>query len=210
MAGYCQQLLATGACQTKDCTLNHDVHICRPCGVVCFSTRVYQSHLSGKRHRNRESGRATIVHCLVCGINMSGTSWTPHVRGKRHSRAAASQGVSPDVEPEEEAVKPGHTFCNVCARTLPQSKWNNHLTTPQHVRRMLFANYEAAFEEAEKNKHGTTVSHDDDGVNFGITEVPNAQQGVQIIVKIQNTVPLAHITLVDAQLALKSHRGTPP
>ncbi|OSX63564.1 hypothetical protein POSPLADRAFT_1045879 [Postia placenta MAD-698-R-SB12] len=141
---------------------------------------------------------------------MSGTSWTPHVRGKRHSRAAASQGVSPDVEPEEEAVKPGHTFCNVCARTLPQSKWNNHLTTPQHVRRMLFANYEAAFEEAEKNKHGTTVSHDDDGVNFGITEVPNAQQGVQIIVKIQNTVPLARITLVDAQLALKSHRGTPP
>ncbi|KAI0945600.1 hypothetical protein AcW1_001785 [Taiwanofungus camphoratus] len=77
--------------------------------------------------------------------------------------------------------------------------WNSHTSSRAHARKILFAHYEAAFEEAEKNKHGVTISHDHDGIDFGIVEVKCAELGVSLVVKAQNTVPLSKITLIGAK-----------
>lgn len=194
MVAICTDILINGACTKAVCGDKHDVQICRHCGVVCYSTRMYEAHLGGQRHKNRISGINDNVHCSICDTNLSKSNWEGHIHGKRHVRLASQQGVRLDVEPEEATTLPGFIYCPVCKSDVQEGMWNSHTSSRAHARKILFTHYEAAFEEAEKNKHGVTISHDHDGIDFGIAEVKCAELGVSLVVKAQNTVPLSKIT----------------
>ncbi|PCH44785.1 RNA helicase [Wolfiporia cocos MD-104 SS10] len=210
MAIVCAELLSTGSCSKPACTSNHDVQICRPCGVVCYTTHVYQAHLRGARHINTIAGRSKIYHCPICVINIPATGWQEHVAGKRHRSAAKALGVNPEVDPEEQAMLPDQNFCNACSINVPLNKWEFHLRTRAHAKKVLFTTFEAAFDEAERNKHGVVVSHAEGGLDFGFVEVDNAQPGVQAYISVENTVPLARINLVGVKMATTLRRRASP
>ncbi|KZT00672.1 P-loop containing nucleoside triphosphate hydrolase protein [Laetiporus sulphureus 93-53] len=206
MVQICTQLLSTGACTLPSCPSSHDVHICRLCGVLCYTSNDYRAHLRGKVHKKKTLGRSVIYHCSICNTNLHAFGWITHVEGKRHKAHAKVQCVDPAVEPEEEATLPGHTFCNVCGINVRQSHWEFHLGSPSHVKKVLFTKYEAAVDEAEKNKHGVDVSHGEDGLDFGVVELQSASTGVRMTLSVSNTVPLEQLILEDVKMSNSSPR----
>ncbi|KAH9835366.1 P-loop containing nucleoside triphosphate hydrolase protein [Rhodofomes roseus] len=207
MVVVCPQLLLNGACADGACGYRHDVQICRPCGAICYNATFYQTHCASQRHHKRVNGLLDTFHCSVCQTNVSTVDgWAIHVRGKKHNTLARQQGVDPDVPPEEASTLPGHVFCNVCSVGIPQQHWNSHVNSRSHGRKSLVASYEAAFEEAGKNKHGIDVSHEDDGLDFGIVDVEDALQGATMTLTVRNTVPTSRVSLVDAKFSSQSPR----
>ena len=205
MVAACPQLLLNGACVDEGCSYRHNVQICRPCGVICYNDRTYQLHNTSQRHLKRLSGSSGSFHCTVCQTNVpAGAGWAMHIRGRKHATLARQQGVDPDVLPEEASIPLGHTHCNVCNLSVPQRMWASHVETRSHVRKALVAAYEAAFEEASKNKHGIDVSHEDDGLDFDIVDVADASRGVTMTLTVRNTVPTSRITLLKAKFSSPS------
>lgn len=70
-----------------------------------------------------------------------------------------------------------------------------HLQSPKHLTAEKYVAYKATLEEAEKNKHGVTVS---DVLDFGIVSAADAQKGVNVQFVIQTTVPGSRIKIVSA------------
>lgn len=202
---FCSELLATGACSKPNCNSRHDVTVCKPCGVVCYGADAYTAHTQHRKHLAKVTGRSGVFHCPLCKTNINGSRfWENHLRGRRHHRAAAASGVSPEIEPEEPVTLPGYIYCEVCDTNILKGEWNRHPNTPSHQRKLAFAKYEAVMDEAMKDKHGVELSHDGSGVDFGIVDVAIAQRGSSISVKVRNTVPSSRFTLLEVKLSLSS------
>ncbi|CAL1708616.1 unnamed protein product [Somion occarium] len=69
-----------------------------------------------------------------------------------------------------------------------------------------FIAFRAAFEEAERDKHGITVS-DEDGVDFGVIELVHAVNGMQTILTVVNTIPTARVEVVEFRLGSQLTNG---
>ncbi|KAH9943568.1 P-loop containing nucleoside triphosphate hydrolase protein [Amylocystis lapponica] len=201
MVAVCPNLFATGTCTKQSCDYRHNVKICRPCGVVCYSAGVYDAHLRDRRHQKVIDGLSTVLHCSVCNINVVGLAgWTTHVQGNHHSTVAEQRGLSPDTEPEKAVALPGFVRCNVCHKDVSEEHWARHSSTRSHRGKVAFVAFEAASEEAGRNKHGITLSHDK-GVDFGIVEVKDSLGGVSVTLEAQNIAASSRVTLVEARLS---------
>jgi helicase MOV-10 len=75
----------------------------------------------------------------------------------------------------------------------------------RHHRREQFQAFKSAFEEAEKDRHGVTLSHKE-GVDFGIVDLADAQRGVQKTVVLKTIVPSSRTRISDLKLHLASSR----
>jgi helicase MOV-10 len=106
--------------------------------------------------------------------------------------------VSTQVEPEEAAVVRGEVYCNICDTHIPPALWPLHDKSRNHIRKENFAVFKAALDEAEKNKHGVTVSTNSD---FGILEVTEATASVPKVLLVETTIPSSRIRIVDVKLA---------
>lgn len=158
------------------------------------------------RHHKRVSGATESFYCSVCQTNApAGNGWTTHIRGRKHTTLANHQGVDPDIQPEEASIPTGHLHCNVCNVTVLQGAWITHVNSRSHARKSLVASYEAAFEEASKNKHGIDVSHEEDGLDFDIVDVADAPRGVSMTLTVKNTVPTSRVTLLNAKFSSPSN-----
>lgn len=74
------------------------------------------------------------------------------------------------------------------------------------MRGLRFFAFKSLLEEAEKDKHGISVSAPE-GVDFGITEVEEAQVGRRVTLVITTSVPLSSVHLDDVKLTSTSNRG---
>ncbi|KDQ59997.1 hypothetical protein JAAARDRAFT_125682 [Jaapia argillacea MUCL 33604] len=205
MVGVCHTLVSTGSCPAagSTCPFHHDIYLCEVCNVVCINASAYQGHLGGKKHRSRALGLGKMYHCPICQKSMAGAqTWAAHIGGKGHRAKAALQGMAAaDVQPEEPTEIPGMQYCAPCDLHVRIEQWGSHLRSNLHRKRELFLTHKAILEESEKDKHGVTISHGGDGVDFGIVEPTNAQTGVTTYLSIKTAVPLAKVTLVSANLS---------
>lgn len=131
--------------------------------------------------------------------------------GKRHKRMAEHLGVSALTEPEEATDRPGYTYCAPCKIFVIDNKWASHPSSPLHQRKVRFSRFEVAFDEALKDKHGVSISHHPDGLDFDVIDVGTAADGSTLAQPfvIKSTVPLAKISLVEVKV-LSSFRRTSP
>ncbi|KAH9948069.1 P-loop containing nucleoside triphosphate hydrolase protein [Amylocystis lapponica] len=209
MVAVCAELLSTGACVKVACRSSHDVKICRLCGIVCYSTQLYNQHLTDRRHVNRVNGVSNLLHCSICAVNVSGSyCWGLHIEGRRHKGLASQRGIDPDVQPEEALTPPGYLHCNVCRIDIHEGAWSSHATTRAHQRRAMFAAYDSAFEEAERDKNGVTISPGEEGLDFGFVELPDAHSGTAALLKVENTVPTSKVRLAEVKLSSSAARGS--
>ena len=198
MVKICRKLKSQGACSDNACHYRHDVQICEDCGVMCTSARIYEAHLQGKRHKRHVSGQAVVHHCSVCSVNVNGPkAWSQHLLTKRHRSQANQQGVPAEVEPEEAVSTSRSDYCALCKVALEPRVRSRHFKSPKHRAKEKYFSYKATLEEAEKNKHGVTVS---DGFDFGIIAPADAQKGVAVQFVIQTTVPNSRTRLDSAKL----------
>ena len=203
----CPQLQTNGACSDASCSLNHDVRICEDCNVLCPSSTSYNSHIAGKKHRRKMLGLSTLFHCPLCHVKIYGpTAWSQHVSGGPHRRTAGLQGVSPEVEAEGAGDIDGQTYCGLCDKHIIQHQWSSHVRGVAHHNKERLSAYRTAIEEAQKNKHGVTVS---EGIDFGIVDVAEAQETVSVKFTMETTVPTSRIVIVDYKLSVSSATSSP-
>jgi helicase MOV-10 len=61
-------------------------------------------------------------------------------------------------------------------------------------------------EDAEKNKHGVTISQD---LKFGIVDLMEAQRAVSVEFTMENNVPASRIVVVDHKLSVSTATSSP-
>jgi len=200
MVKICPQLQSHGVCNDRPCQYSHDIHICEDCGIVCDSLSLYKAHINGKRHKRRISGANTFLRCPVCNVNIQGPDeWTKHVSGPRHRKKTTQQRASATVvEPEEAAATAKSEYCTLCGVFVPRTLWTQHTENSTHRKKEGFAAFKVTLEEAEKNKHGVTVS---EGLDFGIVPPVDARTGVSLQFSMETTVPDSRIRVVETKLS---------
>ncbi|KAL4247242.1 DNA2/NAM7 helicase family protein [Abortiporus biennis] len=210
MVNVCPELLAKGVCETPGCRKKHDVHICRDCGVVSESTHNYHQHLAGRSHRRKVAGLNGPFFCKACSISVQcRENWVGHVNGRRHRTNCAHVDIDVNAPPEEVVDVEGHIYCNVCRAFVLERNWARHPSTPIHQRKTRFAKLEAAFADAAKDKHGISVSHHPDGLDFGVVAVEDAGSGIDRQLTVKSAVPLAKISLIGLEVT-RPFRQTSP
>jgi helicase MOV-10 len=199
MVKICPELQSHGACNDSSCQYRHDILLCEDCGIVCYSLSQYNAHISSKRHKRQISGARTFHRCPVCNVNFQGPDeWAKHVSGSGHRKKTARQGVSTVVEPEEAAATARSEYCTLCGIFVSRTLWTQHAQNSTHRKKEGFAAFKVTLEEAEKNKHGVTVS---EGLDFGIVRPADARSGVSLQFSMETTVPASRITVVEAKLS---------
>ncbi|KAJ7512385.1 P-loop containing nucleoside triphosphate hydrolase protein [Mycena galericulata] len=204
----CPELLSNGVCQNASCPHRHNVASCELCNLVFASPAEYTIHAASKQHLNRVQGESgAMLHCPVCQKHVSGMkNWGQHVTSGRHATRAAQSGLQPDVDPEVAENVPGHTLCSTCNSHIPDRNWARHHLTPKHKDREQFVSFRTALDEAERDKHGLSVSGNFD---FGIVEGPTAKSGIETRPTIHNATPSSKISLVSVTLASTKGSKTP-
>ncbi|KAJ7676472.1 P-loop containing nucleoside triphosphate hydrolase protein [Mycena rosella] len=200
MSQACPSLLSNGICESPSCSYRHDVSSCELCNRVFASPAEYTTHAATKQHLNKVQGEfGAMLYCTLCEKYVSGMkNWVQHVASGRHASIAAERGLRPDVDPEEPESIPGHTLCSTCNSHIPDRNWPRHHLTPKHKDREQFISFRSALDEAEKDKHGISVSGNFD---FGIVDGPAAKSGITIRPTIHNATPASKVALVSMTLA---------
>ncbi|KAI9061625.1 P-loop containing nucleoside triphosphate hydrolase protein [Trametes sanguinea] len=175
----CPNQLFAGGCSQPNCPLLHHARFCDICSIVCVPATLWSSHISGRQHRARAAtGSSTVVLCPICKVRLPGeTTWLEHISSTAHQNAAQAARVSPSVCPRDPA-HPSNNFCLVCRRSIPTSSWAAHLRADGHQKAQRNALYRARFEQAERDRGGVSVAHED-GLDFGIVSVDEARQGLK-------------------------------
>ncbi|KZT00673.1 P-loop containing nucleoside triphosphate hydrolase protein [Laetiporus sulphureus 93-53] len=211
---YCPNVLYSTGCTDAACGLVHDVKFCQACGIIFHPAKLYNQHISGKKHQERVTITATSssnrLRCPICAVQVSGRpNWQQHVAGGKHRSRASQQGVSPAVEPEDANVLRNARHCTLCSRIISFSSWSSHVRGAEHQRQEQHASFRAAFEQAERNRNGIKVMPDGD-IDFGIVTATNASQGVTIMVVVQSDNPSSQIRVVSASCIMKNPNSACP
>ena len=65
--------------------------------------------------------------------------------------------------------------------------------------------YRTAFEDAQQDKHGISISHVENGLDFGVVEPSDAEQGYMgLTMKVHLSTPTTHVWLQEIKLSSKS------
>lgn len=99
-------------------------------------------------------------------------SFSQHVNGARHARLLKKH---PEWKPDDKATPPtipdDFVRCEACNISFPSIFQSSHQTGFKHRKKERFFSIQAAFEEADKDKHGIEVDGD---MDFGFIETDNA------------------------------------
>ena len=119
---------------------------------------------------------------------------------KKHRSKAELAGVSV-VEPEEPTSGARNEYCAVCNMVIERRYWAGHVQSPKHRKKEHFAKYKTALEEAERDKHGVTVSGD---LDFGIVSPSDAEKPGMMVKRltVETTIPSARIKVIQAKLSI--------
>ncbi len=203
----CEQLLSSGQCRDATCRANHNVSTCDLCRLMFPSTDAYTLHLSQQEHKDalQEQGRNWFF-CYLCDSHHSGrVAFDTHIKSLLHIRRAKEAGIAPNIPAQQSEVVPGHRLCTFCNLQIPWQTWSHHVGTAKHKSKEQFASFSVVLEQAERDKHGVTVTGD---LDFKVVKIASASEGVKISARIETSVPSADIKLVKTQLAsLRGMKG---
>lgn len=197
MVQICRELQANGTCSNSTCTFNHNLRICKDCDIICTSEHAYNSHLRGRKHGSKILGQS------------SPKNWNQHIPVGRDQPTTAFQGVSAKAQPERAGnvdVRHGQNYYSLRDRPTREYKHIGlgYLQGTTHQNKERFASYQTALQEAEKNKHGVTVT---DCLDFGIVNVVDARArrsvNLQFIVE-TTTVPASRVNILDYKFSMSS------
>ena len=204
LQGCCLEFLHTGQCHAPtSCKLKHHLRLCAPCTVVCSPGRVYEDHLKGRRHREKITATAIAsaliwLQCPTCNILVAGeVNWGLHVQLPTHQMIALSQLRSPYEYPLDPCM-PGSYYCLLCKKSVPLLMAIIHPHGDFHQKMEKAAYHRSQLEQAEQDRRGVMVSHSEQGVDFGVTDLEMARKGVQIEVNVR-TPPNTYIVQVHTQ-----------
>ena len=126
-------------------------------------------------------------------------AWEQHVQTRTHRSKAKLVGVSV-VEPEEPASGARNEYCAVCNMVIERGSWTRHVQSPKHRKKEHFAKYKTTLEEAERDKHGVTVSGD---LDFGIVSPKDAEKYGTMFKRltVETTIPFARVKIIQAKLS---------
>jgi len=192
----CQNVLENGTCSVSNCTSEHNITVCEPCGRVFNNVHGFKQHVLGKRHRI-DSSNGGVLSCPLCDVNIFGSiGWQNHLKTKSHRSKATARGIV-DVEPEPGRTKGGVRYCEFCGTVVLHRHWENHINTSRHKSKVNFARYRAAIEDSEKDKNGVSINGDFD---FGFVP-PHDAAGKKMAATISTMHPISHSVLLSVRLA---------
>lgn len=151
------------------------------------------------------------VHtCDFCNVVCtSAATYSSHLRGKKHRknlRVAELRASQPELTADDNEAPPGFRLCDLCDAIIPEETWVRHMNGVRHRNKERFFAFKSVTQEAERDKHGVTVSHQD-GIDFGIIELRDAQRGAEVTLTLKTTVPSSHISVLETNLFSASSRG---
>ena len=196
----CPNVLSHGTCTKANCSLEHNILFCEPCGFIASNENAYTTHMDGRRHQNRIAGRGITLYCPVCEMNIESGVWASHKAGNSHLKQATRKGLSANVEPQEGTSEQGQKYCELCKLAVKDSKWAQHIQTHWHLKRKNFASYQAAIEEAEKDKNGIAAHGN---LDLGIINA-NKTELIRGTIILKAVTANVHVKLIDVKLASSS------
>ena len=200
MVQACPSLLATGTCQSTNCTKNHLVKFCQSCRLVCQDLATYTSHLGGRGHAAKLKYSSINVLCPTCDMNFVASSWTSHIQGQKHVKASRKIGQAPDIQPQEGRPPPGSLLCRLCNSNVKTGGWEAHQAGPTHRKKEQYFLLKAIFDVATNNK-GSVIILPAEELDFETVEPADARQGITKELVIQVTDPSATYKIVQATVA---------
>lgn len=192
----CPNVLSHGTCTKTNCSLEHDILTCEPCGFIASNENAYITHMHGRRHQNRIAGRGITLYCPACEMNIESGVWASHKVRNSHLKQATRKGLSADVEPQEGTSEHGQKYCELCKLAVKDSKWAQHIQTQWHLKRKHFASYQAAIDEAEKDKNGIAAHG---SLDFGIVDA-NMTKPIRSTITLKAITANVHVKVIDVKL----------
>ncbi|EJD43380.1 P-loop containing nucleoside triphosphate hydrolase protein [Auricularia subglabra TFB-10046 SS5] len=208
----CPEFLDGGVCTTEDCPYQHNIFICRLCRLWCVSAFSYEQHLRGKKHQQTLRTGGTRVElppwCDVCHCNLKSLStqadYDVHVRGRRHQAALAARDLRGDAAYSAEP----DARCDVCNVAIFARDKARHDASYEHKKKERFAAYQAAFDEAERDKAGVSVEANADFPFLDTPFVPGKAVHARRTVEVAFSAPDAEVYLTGARMSSSlSSRG---
>ena len=171
----CPNFRLHGVCDTENCPYFHPNLICELCGVVAKNEEYLNAHLKGTKHSAMQRAQNTPKRCTVCDVRLtSPASRRDHTASRRHQdavRLLLEQGRQLNehdiiVDDDKDIFE-----CSICEIQIWQQTKAKHEQTNRHKRKERFLSIRHALEEAEKDKHGVTVSPSGKGAfDLGVNE----------------------------------------
>jgi len=205
MVQACPILLATGACQSTNCTQDHGVKFCQSCLLICKDANSYESHLRGRGHAAKFKHSSINVFCTTCDKNLSANTWDPHIQGQKHCGLSQKAGRAPQIQPEEGRPPLGSLHCRFCNRDVKTTAWEAHHSGPAHRKKEQFFLLKVPSDIAINDK-GSAVILPPEELDFETVELVDAQQGITKQLVIQVTNPSTSYKLV--QVTVTGKRNT--
>jgi helicase MOV-10 len=130
-------------------------------------------------------------------MNIESGTWESHKAGSNHLKQAIRKGVPPDVDPQEGANDQGEKYCQLCKLAVKNSKFVRHIQSAWHLKRKGFAEYQAALNNAEKDKNGIVI---DGKLDFGIVDFTKTKKTVTRPIVLKATATNGRVKLTDSKL----------
>ena len=200
MVQVCPSLLATGACQTTNCTKNHLIKFCQTCRLVCQDASSYASHLRGRGHAAKLKYSSVNVFCTTCDKNFVASSWDSHIQGQKHLKASQKAGKAPHIQPQEGRSPAGSLHCRLCNSNVKDSGWEAHQSGPTHRKKEQYFVLKAIFDVATNDK-GSAIILPAEELDFETVEPAHTRQGITKELVIRVTDPSVSYKLVQATMA---------
>lgn len=200
MVQVCSSLLATGACQARNCTGNHLVMFCQSCRLTCQDATSYASHLRGRVHASKLKSTSVNVYCPTCDKNLAANSWDSHVQGQKHLNASQKVGQPPHIQPQEGRPPPGNLRCRFCNRNVRADVWGAHQSDPMHRKNEQYFLLKAISDIATNDK-GSVVILPAEELDFETVEPTHARRGIAKELVIHVTDPTTTYKIVQATVA---------
>ncbi|TBU29435.1 P-loop containing nucleoside triphosphate hydrolase protein [Dichomitus squalens] len=135
-------------------------------------------------------GEHDVRLCELCVVICSPASnYDSHIRGRQHLANTAKVAPLPFVKAQS-------VRCPPCAMVVNATEWTAHISGESHRKHQQLAALRAAYEIAESDKQGVSVSHAETGVDFGVVNLEQAGAGesrVQLSVSSLKLVTLIHV-----------------
>ena len=205
MVQACASLLATGACQSANCTKNHLIKFCQSCRLVCQDAASYASHLGGRRHATKLKYSSINVFCTTCDKNFIAGSWDSHIQGQKHLDASQKARRAPHILPQEGRPPPGSLHCRLCNCNVTTDGWGVHQSGPTHRKKEQYFLLKAIFDVATNDK-GSAIILPAEELDFDTVEPADARQGITKELVIRVTDPSISYKIVQATVAGSSNK----
>jgi len=204
----CPNFLNSGTCPDQpQCPHRHPNFFCDICGLTFNTQAQHKAHLTTKRHQKATKAVSRTLStaprkCMVCDVKLVHPNHIrQHEQGRTHRvrlQDLTTRGVRytrDEMYPVDEVVV---FHCDIC----DSMEWHGreqHFQSVRHKTKAAYLSVRAALNEAEKDKHGISVSSGgQEGVDFGIIDTGVRRE---LRLTVTSTIPNNKFLLVSVKIS---------